>query len=522
MAKKDDQPSIKVEPRPTDGKRNGFLAEEKHLDRRGLLRLGTWGLVAVGAVTVAVFANESSMKLQRNEAAAVELARQSQQIQGLVKENKNETRRLASAIDTLNGDRDRLFARITVLEEGLDSVTGSIGRQSSSKTTQQQPALPATAAAVLASPPSPTPAPSSSPPVAENPAPAPTAEVAPVASTAPTPPVPEKPVADAKVEAKPAEPHPAKMAATETPKTPSAAQPVASSAPPSPQPTSPAAPAPLKESKSMIGPPEPATQKPIKSPPAPAKAAAAPAPQAPAPQAPAPQLLALAAPEEKQRKAPEPVESASAEIAVKRTEFGVDLGGANSVPGLRALWRGLLKTRASASLTTLQPIIVIRESTNGLGMQLRLVAGPFDDAAAAAKMCAGLGERPCETTVYDGQRLTLKPGDEPAVANIEPVKAEPEKSVSARLETEKLEASKAELERAMAEKAMPEKAPPEKAVRRNYLHHRFYAKKLPALPPPPPAPAPAAAQEAPKPEPTTFSSFFRRTQPQPPAVANGS
>jgi hypothetical protein len=513
MAKKDDQPSIKVEPRPTNGKRNGILAEEKHLDRRGLLRLGTWGLVAVGAVTVAVFANESSMKLQRNEAAAVELARQSQQIQGLVKENKNETRRLASAIDTLNGDRDRLFARITVLEEGLDSVTGSIGRQSSSKTTPQSPALPATAAAVLAPPPSPMPAPSSSPPVAENPAPtpAPTAEVAPVASTAPTPPVPEKPV----VEAKPAEQHPAKMAATE--KTPSAAQPVASSAPPSLQPTSTAAPAPLKESKSMIGPPESAAQKPIKPLLAPAKTAAAPAPQAPAPQ-----LLALAATEEKPKKAPEPVESASAEIAVKRTQFGVDLGGANSVPGLRALWRGLLKTRASASLTTLQPIIVIRESTNGLGMQLRLVAGPFDDAAAAAKMCAGLGERACETTVYDGQRLTLKPGDEPAVANIEPVKAELEKPGSARLETEKLEASKAELERAMAEKAMPEKAPPEKAVRRNYLHHRFYAKKLPVPPPPPPAPAPAAAQEAPKPEPTTFSSFFRRTQPQPPAVANGS
>src|SRR6202012_475760 len=100
MAKKDDQPSIKVEPRPTNGKRNGFLAEEKHLDRRGLLRLGTWGLVAVGAVTIAVFVNESSMKLQRDEAAAIDLARQSQQIQALVKENKNETRRLAAALDT--------------------------------------------------------------------------------------------------------------------------------------------------------------------------------------------------------------------------------------------------------------------------------------------------------------------------------------------------------------------------------------------------------------------------------------
>jgi ribosomal protein S18 acetylase RimI-like enzyme len=68
-------------------------------------------------------------------------------------------------------------------------------------------------------------------------------------------------------------------------------------------------------------------------------------------------------------------------------------------------------------LTTLRPIIVVREGSGGLGMQLRLVAGPLDDAAAAAKICAGLieNERPCETTVFDGQRLAMK-ADEPAAA----------------------------------------------------------------------------------------------------------
>ena len=42
-------------------------------------------------------------------------------------------------------------------------------------------------------------------------------------------------------------------------------------------------------------------------------------------------------------------------------------------------------------------------------MQLRLVAGPLSDAAAAAKICAGLieNERPCETAVFDGQRLAM-------------------------------------------------------------------------------------------------------------------
>jgi hypothetical protein len=107
--------------------------------------------------------------------------------------------------------------------------------------------------------------------------------------------------------------------------------------------------------------------------------------------------------------------------SLQRTEFGVDLGTANSVNGLRMLWLGLLKSRSNALLTTLRPIIVIKENTNGLGMQLRLVAGPLNDAGAAARICAILTEnkRPCETTVFDGQRLSLK-SDEPA-----PVAAKP-------------------------------------------------------------------------------------------------
>ena len=106
----------------------------------------------------------------------------------------------------------------------------------------------------------------------------------------------------------------------------------------------------------------------------------------------------------------------SPQLAVQRTEFGVDVGGANSVGGLRALWRGLLKSRSNAPLAALQPIIVIKESNNGLGMQLRLVAGPLSDAAAAAKICAALieNERPCETTGFDGQRLAMKADDTPA------------------------------------------------------------------------------------------------------------
>ena len=111
-------------------------------------------------------------------------------------------------------------------------------------------------------------------------------------------------------------------------------------------------------------------------------------------------------------------EAISQKVAIRRTEFGVDLGTANSVGGLRALWSGLLKSKSNAPLTALRPIIVIKERGNGLGMQLRLVAGPLNDAGAAARICAVLTEnkRSCETTIFDGQRLMMNSEDPPPVA----------------------------------------------------------------------------------------------------------
>jgi hypothetical protein len=109
-------------------------------------------------------------------------------------------------------------------------------------------------------------------------------------------------------------------------------------------------------------------------------------------------------------------------IAVQHTEFGIDLGSANSIDGLRALWRGLLKYRSNKALAELRPIIVVKERSNGLGMQLRLVAGPISDAAAAAKICATLTEsdRSCETSVFDGQRLALKDDHSPSPSAVAP------------------------------------------------------------------------------------------------------
>ena len=169
------------------------------------------------------------------------------------------------------------------------------------------------------------------------------------------------------------------------------------------------------------------------------------------------------------------------QVAVNRTEFGVDVGGANSVGGLRALWRGLLKSRSNAPLAALQPIIVIKEGTNGLGMQLRLVAGPLNDAAAAAKICAHLVEndRPCATTVYDGQRLAMK-ADEASGSTA---------AMAARASSEKEKSSEAsETEKPVAEK-------PKSTSGRHSWRHRYYPKR-------------AVVEEPPKkPEPTTTSTL---------------
>src|SRR3954463_3692734 len=89
---------------------SGLVAEEKGPDRRLMWRLGSWGLVAVSAVAIAVVANQSQLQMRRDRFAVGDaLARQAQQLQQLTREAQAETRRFSQAIDTLNGDRDRLF-----------------------------------------------------------------------------------------------------------------------------------------------------------------------------------------------------------------------------------------------------------------------------------------------------------------------------------------------------------------------------------------------------------------------------
>jgi hypothetical protein len=490
MAKNSDQRAGGFEAENTGGVLSGLLAEEEHLDRRAMFRLGTWGVVSVGAVVAAVLASQSNMKSRHDESAALDLTRQSQQIQSVAKESQNETRRLASAIDTLNSDRDRMYSRLTSLEQGLESVTGAIAKQNAA-------AAPA-AASPAATPAAATP-PAATPPaapqlVAQSTAPEPAPVIAPVMTVAAAVPTTEKSASERRGESKKSTQAQAAPVA--------AATPAASNAPPA------TSAMPLMASKSMIGPPDPAAGKLIEpkliEPETPAKPVAAPATPAPAtpstaapaaaatPAAtptptqatipePAPRVAAVAPAPDKpvtdkpaadKKDGPDATPAAAPQLAVKRTEFGVDVGGANSLSGLRALWSGLLKWRSNAALAALQPIIVVKESNNGLGMQLRLVAGPLTDAAAAAKICASMtiNDRHCETTVYDGQRLALKAEDTPTTTE----------SISAKPSAEK-PADPA------AEKSASDKPDNRPSTRRHYSYSKRSAPVVETPPPPPPA-----------------------------------
>ena len=485
MAKDPDNLAGRFETDDAGGLLTGFLAEEDEFDRRMLWRLGSWGVGAVGAVVVAVLANQSSIGWRRDQVASADLTRQAQQIQLLAKDSHSATRQLASAIDTLNGDRDRLFSRISTLEQGLESVTGAIARQGhAAATVPSKPADTSTAQAPVLSAPAPIPPAPSVAAVATTPP-----ATAPAAPDKPT--MADKPSQTAAVEASPAatssfnkdgakqdnakrdnsrqdsaktdtakadtaKPDSAKAdgskvetSKVETPKadtskaeTPKADTSKAEAAKPdstriesakiespktegakiesaktevgkaeggkaegakadNPRNEAPSPSIPLVASKSIMAPPDPAAAK-LTEPDKPASAVTA---------SPIPEVAAsIAATDDEADEATMP------KVAIQRTEFGIDLGSANSVTGLRALWLGLLKSKANAPLAALRPIIVVKEASNGFGMQLRLVAGPLNDAGTAAKLCAVMTEnkRPCETTIFDGQRLSVKSDDPPA------------------------------------------------------------------------------------------------------------
>ena len=346
MAKHGKKPTDNLAADGLDGVRIGFLAEEDEFDRRALWRLASWGVGAVCAVTIGVFANQSYTHTRRDRTLAVDLARQSEQIQTVAKENRNELKRLSAAVDTLNADRDRLYARTTTLEQGLESATGSIARQTAAPAAALPPPVPPAVAAGEQKP-------LNAAKASEAAHPPPTAQPAPLGAANPAASAMATPTASSTTATAPATPD-SPITTTEADATAS----IPTRPPPQTQ----------SESKPEIA----------------MLAAEAPALTTPEPTAPA------------------------VEVAVPRTEFGVDLGTANTINGLRTLWRRVTASHQTM-LADLRPVIALRERKGTAATQLRLIAGPLDDAAAAAKICVAMAasHHTCETAVFDGQRLAV-------------------------------------------------------------------------------------------------------------------
>ena len=318
MARKSDSLSGDPGTDDSDGWLAGLVADEDGLDRHALWRLGLWGLAAVGALTLGILSSHLPVNGYRTQLAAKEQPGLAKEVEAAVQANKLEARRLAAAIDTLNSDRDRLFSRLSSIEQGLDVVTGSI------KKAEEKPVTPW-----------------------------PDVSVAPIIESAPAV-VASSPEATAK-------------------------------APAGPAPSSATAPEPENPPVTVAARTDPpATEKP----------------------APPPVIEAMPIPDPQPPRAD--ASAAPNETSVATAHFGIDLGTANSINGLRALWRGLVKSH-KPQLEALHPLIGVRERRNGLGLQLRLIAGPIKDAADVARICAVLvnADRDCKTTAFDGQRLSL-------------------------------------------------------------------------------------------------------------------
>ena len=96
----------------------------------------------------------------------------------------------------------------------------------------------------------------------------------------------------------------------------------------------------------------------------------------------------------------------SAPKVASRSDFAIDLGPFASLRALQSAWR-TARDDNEALLGRLSPRALIRDGIDGI--QLRLVAGPFKNAAAAADLCARLKTKGlrCTPSLFAGQPFQL-------------------------------------------------------------------------------------------------------------------
>jgi hypothetical protein len=135
--------------KPTDRPSGQIDPADEQTDVRSLVRLGAWGAAAMGALLFAVMAIQSENGLRRmtgtsNAATTAQLVTRAQELE-------SNTKRLIESVRTLSSDRDRLLARVTVLERNLEDVTGSVGRIGSAQIAPSPPVPPPNGPTVLSS-----------------------------------------------------------------------------------------------------------------------------------------------------------------------------------------------------------------------------------------------------------------------------------------------------------------------------------------------------------------------------------
>lgn len=92
---------------------------------------------------------------------------------------------------------------------------------------------------------------------------------------------------------------------------------------------------------------------------------------------------------------------------ISRTRFAVEIGAADTMAGLRELWRRLSRENRPL-IGALDPAVALTEQDGTL--RLRLLAGPFANAADAIQLCAVLVRRgvDCRAVPSEGQQLVMQ------------------------------------------------------------------------------------------------------------------
>lgn len=110
---------------------------DENVDLPTLKRLGFWGGGAIVALLLAVLSVRTDIGARR---IAEGIAPKPVAVTEVRPDTSAEIKRLVESIRTLSGDRDRLLARVTVLERNLEDVTGSVTRIGTTKPEPSEPA----------------------------------------------------------------------------------------------------------------------------------------------------------------------------------------------------------------------------------------------------------------------------------------------------------------------------------------------------------------------------------------------